>query len=730
MSMLRRSILAGVATLGAFAGGLVFAGPPALAAAPEVQGESVPDVTPFEARLEAVVNAGEESTECHFQYGKTTVSEHEVLCEQGALGGGEQGVGVTVTSLQPETTYHYRVVVKNATSEVKGTEEAFTTLTLEKPVVEGESVSGVTSSAGTLEAQVNPNYQSTTYSFEYATNKALTGATTVKGAAALEGFGAQTAGVPTGAPLQAGEVYYYRVVAENATGTTDGTVQYFATVPAPHTEPVTEIGASTATLNGHLGPLNLLVATQYYFDYSLLPSKCTEGSATPSGEAGSGPGTEVAEATEVSGLQPLEQYTACFVTANAFGSQVGSEEHFTTLAAPPTIDSQSVSGVTSTDASLEAKINPNNQETATYFFEYGSSEAALGEGKGTKLPDAPPAPAFPAVYQEEQAGPVDIGGGLTPGATYYYRVIAENSAHEKTEGPIEPFATLPVLASVGAGEANSITRTSAVLMGTVNPGGAEATYRFVYVDAAEYEPGATNPYARGASTSESSVSSDYTVHAVGPLEVSGLDPGVTYDYAIVATNLAGTKIGPNGAFTTSPPTPPIALTGEVTGLTQSTATITATLDARGLPTRWELQLGSTPGSLEFQAAGDTEGSGAEPLALNVGSLSAGTVYHYKLIAVNSDGAVESAESSFTTAAAANVAGSLTQSSGTPLFSIPNSFPNEEAGSSTTIVPKALTRAQKLKNALKACSKDRSKGKRAACVRQAHKKYGPAKKKKR
>jgi hypothetical protein len=336
---------------------------------------------------------------------------------------------------------------------------------------------------------------------------------------------------------------------------------------------------------------------------------------------------------------------------------------------------------------------------------------------------------LPAVYQEEQAGPVDIGGGLTPGATYYYRVIAENAGHEKTKGPIESFATLPVLALVGAGEAHSITRTSAALTGTVNPGGAETTYRFVYVDAAEYEPVATNPYARGASTPESTVGSDYTVHAVGPLEISGLNPDVTYDYAIVATNSAGTKVGPNEAFTTSLPTPPNVLIGEVTGLTQSTATITATLDARGLPTRWELQLGSTPGSLEFQAAGDTEGSGAEPLVLNLGSLSAGTVYHYKLIAVNPDGTVESAEASFTTAAAANVAGSLTQSSGTPLFSIPNSFPTEEAGSTTTIVPRVLTRAQKLKNALKVCNKDRSKGKRAACVRQAHKKYGPAKNKK-
>jgi hypothetical protein len=39
-------------------------------------------------------------------------------------------------------------------------------------------------------------------------------------------------------------------------------------------------------------------------------------------------------------------------------------------------------------------------------------------------------------------------------------------------------------------------------------------------------------------------------------------------------------------------------------------------------------------------------------------------------------------------------------------------------------PKALTRAQKLARALRACKKDKSRRKRAACERQARKRYGP------
>ncbi|HEY5372521.1 MAG TPA: hypothetical protein VIK01_02500, partial [Polyangiaceae bacterium] len=41
---------------------------------------------------------------------------------------------------------------------------------------------------------------------------------------------------------------------------------------------------------------------------------------------------------------------------------------------------------------------------------------------------------------------------------------------------------------------------------------------------------------------------------------------------------------------------------------------------------------------------------------------------------------------------------------------------------------SLTRAQKLKAALKACKKDKSKSKRVTCEKQARKKYGPVKKK--
>ena len=119
-----------------------------LAEKPLVVNQNTSSVTPFEARLEATVNAENQTTTCEFQYGtgpSLTTGTTTTPCEQASFEGGEQGVDLPVSGLTPKTTYYYRVLVTNGTGATKGTPiEHFTTLTLEKAIIEGESATELT----------------------------------------------------------------------------------------------------------------------------------------------------------------------------------------------------------------------------------------------------------------------------------------------------------------------------------------------------------------------------------------------------------------------------------------------------------------------------------------------------------------------------------------------------------------------------------------------------------
>jgi chitodextrinase len=99
--------------------------------------------------------------------------------------------------------------------------------------------------------------------------------------------------------------------------------------------------------------------------------------------------------------------------------------------------------------------------------------------------------------------------------------------------------------------ATGIGSTSSTVNGSVNPNGASTTYYFQYGTTTSY--GSSTP-AAGAGSSTSSVS------AVAG--VSGLAPGTTYHFRVVASNGGGTSYGSDLTFSTTSPdtTPPTAPT--------------------------------------------------------------------------------------------------------------------------------------------------------------------------
>jgi hypothetical protein len=104
------------------------------------------------------------------------------------------------------------------------------------------------------------------------------------------------------------------------------------------------------------------------------------------------------------------------------------------------------------------------------------------------------------------------------------------------------------VATVGAGKpsavtlgANAVRTGDATLTGTVSPNGGATTYSFQY--------GTTSRY--GAVTRAASAGTGNRSQGVSA-SLSGLTPGTTYHYRVVATNAEGTTVGSDHAFTTSP----------------------------------------------------------------------------------------------------------------------------------------------------------------------------------
>jgi hypothetical protein len=341
----------------------------------------------------------------------------------------------------------------------------------------------------------------------------------------------------------------------------------------------------------------------------------------------------------------------------------------------PAVENESVTATGQLRAIFAGSANPEGQAVTACEFQY-VDEATYNTVGFTGTPAS--LPCVPSAGElGSGSSPVSvraIGPGLQAGKSYYYRLLATN-ATGTTEGTPE---RLPTAAT---GEASGVGVQGATVAASVNPGvgvGPETVYYFQWGTDTRY--GSQTPLSPAPIPNNASAVPETA-------ELTGLQSGTTYYYRIVAENGSAVAYGEGRSFTT-PRTPPVLTPLLVGGITQTTATITTTIDAEGLPANYELLLGSTPGSLFFQAGGSFSGAGPEPVTVSMQSLLPGTVYYYKLVAVNSQGMTESPEASFTTAASTAVVPTVPP--------IPIAFPTVTRNEDTTIILPGSNPAKKAK----------------------------------
>ena len=168
------------------------------------------------------------------------------------------GAGVT---LQPGTTYHYRVLVARRVQTedtiqwepptIYGADQTFTTPTGPPPAVESESLSHLTSTDATLEAQINTEGLETTYDFYLQEAPLCFKAVppcerpqhepiALPAGKLLGSFVGQSVSADlnsAGVNLSPGEHYEYWVTATSAAGITTGHAQEF-TAPEEKAQPL------------------------------------------------------------------------------------------------------------------------------------------------------------------------------------------------------------------------------------------------------------------------------------------------------------------------------------------------------------------------------------------------------------------------------------------------------------------------------------------------------------
>jgi hypothetical protein len=204
------------------------------------------------------------------------------------------------------------------------------------------------------------------------------------------------------------------------------------------------------------------------------------------------------------------------------------------------------------------------------------------------------------------------------------------------------------------GPVSAVGTTSATASGTVNPNGQSTSWYFEY--------GTSTSYGR-RTASRSAGSGTNNVQVSGAL--TGLTPGTTYHYRLVATNGGGTSRGADGIFTTL--TAPVAATGSATSVTVTSATLNGSVDPNGRATTWYFEYGTSTGygsKTPSKSAGS--GTTATSVSAAVSSLAVGRLFHYRLVAASDAGTSRGADRTFSTAgpptAVTGLASSLTPSS--------------------------------------------------------------------
>ena len=408
---------------------------------------------------------------------------------------------------------------------------------------------------------------------------------------------------------------------------TDSVVVFKAVItPDVSTDPAVA-GQTTAALSGDVGTAGAGNVTDCKFEYG---TSTTYGSSVPctpdaTGTPFSGPQAVTAN---LATLSKETTYHYRLVATNANGTTKGPDQTFTThnVADVATLPATEI---TQSSAKLNGSFTDNGDPTS-YHFEWGTNE-----GYGNVTPTLPAPSGTGTIPVSATITGLDLYGPET--GTYHFRLVASNSSGE-TKGPDQTFHTDPPNPPVISGTTVSYdSPSSAKVTAQVNPQSSSTTFMVEYGTSTAYD---------GKTLESASIGDDDTAHAVSAI-VTGLVPGTTYHFRVVAMNFGGPSYGPDQTFI--PPAAPRVDPGSSSEVTQTSARLSTTASPNGNPTTVHFEYGPTAGYGQSTSASAIGGDlGLYPVSTTVAGLSADTLYHYRAVAINAIGTTYGPDQTFRT----------------------------------------------------------------------------------
>jgi hypothetical protein len=287
------------------------------------------EISPTSAQLNgSVATEGTALESCVFEYGPTLGYGTTVPCSGSVPADGEpHPVNVAVSGLQPEATYHFRVVATNAAGPSESNDETFTT----SARVLTEPAGAIGAGVATLNGRVDPAGQALiSCVFEYgATNAYGSSAPCVPSAGSISPDFQYHAVRAELSGLARNAAYHYRLAVSTGSGTFRGADMTFTTLGAPQViEQFATAGATSATIGARINPSGL--STTYYFEWGTTAAYGNRTPAEFDPSAGSGD-SPVDVSVQLSGLQLATQYHFRIVAGNSAGMTPGPDQVVGTL---------------------------------------------------------------------------------------------------------------------------------------------------------------------------------------------------------------------------------------------------------------------------------------------------------------------------------------------------------------------------------------------------------------